>query len=133
MEEDFIALVLADARITTEVSNRVTFLALPQPAVLPAITLTRISRVDDMAFSGLTGLAMTRMQADGWAATYAGAVRIGRALQAALTGFSGTRGGTEFCGIFAAGLRDSFEESGAAASSRLYRVSLDFMIHHRSI
>jgi hypothetical protein len=99
----------------------------PQGSALPAVVLSRISEFRLRSLDGVARLAETRVQADVWAETTMGAGAVADAVSAALSGFMGVRGGTRFHAIFPDGVRDDLDPDDLGA---LYRVVLDFLVHH---
>ena len=128
MEKDLRALILADPAVAA-LSPRVAWGERPQAGALPAVVLTRVSGVPTYDMDGATGHAETRVQADVWSATYASGDVTAKALEALLSGYRGTYGGTVFHGVFSEGVND-LREAGANDADRFFRVSLDFIIHH---
>lgn len=72
-------MVLNQPGLATLIGARLYPQSLPQGALMPAVTLTRISRVSDPGQSG-TGLPVTRWQFDCWADTQADADALADAL-----------------------------------------------------
>lgn len=114
------------------VAPRVAWGERPQAGSLPAIVLTRVSDTPKYVMDGTVTLSETRVQADCWALTYAGADAVAKAITAALSGFAGTVGATRFHGVFSEGARD-LREAGTDDAARYFRVSIDFIIHHSEI
>ncbi|MBK8772800.1 MAG: hypothetical protein IPM06_20550 [Rhizobiales bacterium] len=91
--------------------------------------LRRISGVRDYKLSGATGLVESRVQVDCYGSTYASAKAVARAVEAVLSGYSGTQGATTFDGIFLIAERDLIDDDESPAD--LHGVSLDFMVWHK--
>lgn len=127
MQEDLIALVLADAAVTAAVGAKVWWVRRPQGQVAPLAIMTMVSNVPAIAMAGETNWTDSRVQIDCYATTYAGARAVARAVSALLGGYSGTEGTTEFQGIFRISDRDLFE-AGDTDRDRLYRVMLEFRV-----
>lgn len=109
---------------------RVVWNTRPQGSALPAVVLTTISEVTSYAYSGPVDLISTRVQADIYAGTYAEAVSTDRQLVAAVNGYRGTVGSTDFAGIF---LESRFDETDtpAAGATPIHRISRDLMVKHK--
>lgn len=75
--------VLNQPGVTALIGARLFPQTLPQGAAMPAVTLTRISRVGDQGQTG-PGLPVTRWQFDCWGATQAEADAVAEALIGAL-------------------------------------------------
>lgn len=129
MEESLIALLLAVSGVTTVVGERVHWNRIEAPAVAPYVILRTISGTRDYAMDGATGLVESRVQVDCYGSTYASAKTAARAIEAALSGYRGTQGGTEFGGVFLTAERDLVDEDESPAD--LHGVSLDFTIWHK--
>jgi hypothetical protein len=115
--------------ISNLVSTRMHPLRLPDTAALPAITYTQISAPVTSANGEASSNALTsaRYQFDGWAATYSGAVALGKAIFDALHGYQGTiTSGSDTFKIQACLRVDKRSENDAETG--LYWVSQDFMI-----
>ncbi len=126
MEEEFRALLLADADVVSQVAARVNFGAHPQGDPLPAIVLNTISDREHMSMNSATGLSQGRVQVDCYAHSYGEAKRISRAAKAVLHGY---RGGGFFL-IRHDASRDG-RSGGANEVDRPYRSSLDFLTSWR--
>lgn len=125
MEETIVALLLNDSAVSLIAGQRVNWSERGQGAALPAVVLHRISGVRDYHMEGASGLVQSRVQADCWASTYKDAVRLSRAVRAALSGYRA--GDTQ--GAFIDAERQSVEKE-ADGAQRFFRVSLDFKIWH---
>lgn len=124
MEENLTSLLLANSALTALIGQRLTWNTRQQGAAVPAVILTVVSNIPDYTHDGET-IGTHRVQIDCWAKTFSSAVAVGRAVDAALSGYKGG----SFQGIFKDAERQSFE-TGAEAAERFYRVSLDYMIWH---
>lgn len=132
MEEDLRALLAADPGVAALVGPRITWGHLPQGAGWPAVALYLVSRVPEYTLRGPAASVPHRVQIDCVAAgadsgaAFAAAVAVGRAVEAAL---SGRRAG----GIEGAFLDGSRQDSapGPTEGSRVFRVSLDFIVNHK--
>ena len=121
MEEDFRALLIADAGVSALVSGRVNFGEHPQGAPFPAIVLTTVSDTEDMHMNGAGGLSQGRVQVDCYAETYGAAKLLSRAVVSVLHFHKDDN----FFLINHLSSRDS-RESGSNEPYRLYRTSVDF-------
>ena len=97
----------------------------PQAAARPFIVLNRISGTRDYTMQGPSGYVQSRVQVDVYAETYTSAKATARQAIAAL---SGVRTGSVL-GVFLDAERDLTSED-AGTVKHLFRVSLDFNIHH---
>lgn len=125
MEAALIAKLLASAGVTALVSTRINWLRRPQGEALPAIVLHRIDGTPDVHHGGASGLVVSRVQVDIWAASYGSAKAIARAVETAIAAQTFTQGAVRFDVILIADERDStFDEL-----TPLFRTSLDLMVH----
>lgn len=99
----------------------------PQGAAWPGIVLTVVGQSDGLTQKGPDGLWVGRVQVDAYAASYAGAKAISRALIGALNGYSG--GGFDLISLIAA---TDGRESGESDATRPYRVRMDYRTVWRS-
>jgi hypothetical protein len=128
MEAALIAKLLATAGITALVSTRINWSRRPQGAALPAIVLHRIDGTPDVHHAGASGLVVSRVQVDCWAASYGSAKAVARAVETAITAQTFTQGATRFDVI----LIDSERDDSTDETTPLFRTSLDLMVHHAS-
>ncbi len=126
MEADLITRLLATVGVTALVSTRINWSRRPQGAALPAIVLHRVSGTPDVHHGGASGLVVSRVQVDCWAASYGSAKAIARAVQTAITAQSFTQGATRFDVI----LVDSERDDSTDETTPLFRTTLDLMVHH---
>lgn len=124
-----IGLLLSSAALAAIVSKRIYWVRAEQGATPPRIVLHRISGNRDMHMGGPSGLVESRVQFDCYGTSYLSAKGVARAVEALLSGYSGTAGGTTFDGCFLVAERDQFEDTETA--DKLSRVSLDFIIWHK--
>jgi hypothetical protein len=127
MEEEFRALLLADADIVALCAGRVGFGERTQGQPLPALVLNVVGGAETMTLQGPNGLLSSRMQVDCYAASYAAAKVLSRVV---LTVLNGHRGGG-FRLIESVAIRDG-REGGSNEADRPFRVSLDFLTHWRA-
>ena len=121
MEEDFLALLRADATVTGLAGSRINFGEHPQGQPHPAIVLTTVSSETDMHMNGSGGLETSRVQVDCYAYTYSEAKLLSRAVVDLLH----FHRDSNFFLINQLSTRDS-RETGSNEAERLYRTSLDF-------
>ena len=130
MEEALVAYMLASTSLATLVGTRINWTRSPQGSTSPRIVLYRISGLRDMSLNnGPTGYVSSRVQCDCIGTSYSSAKAVARALEARLSGYSGTTGGVRFEGVFLIGERDDYLE--ADTPDKLFRTSLDFNIWHK--
>jgi hypothetical protein len=127
MEEALRTRLLAIAGLTALIAGRVYWVNRPQGSVLPAIVLHRVSGQPDMHLIGPSGLTESRVQADCYGATYAACVSVARALEAAVSGYSGTVSGIKFQSITIDSIRSDYE---GAEPDEIYSTGLDLLIWH---
>jgi hypothetical protein len=127
MEEALRSALLANVGLAALTSTRIYWVNRPQGTALPAVVLHRISGQPDMHMTGPSGLTESRVQADCYGATYAASVGLARALEAALSGYSGTISGIKFSSITIDGIRSDYE---GAEPDEIYSTSLDLMAWH---
>lgn len=129
MEEALRTLLLASAGLTALVGQRVHWVRSPQGTASPRVVLYVISGLRDMHMQGPSGLIASRVQIDCIGASYGSAKAVARAVEARLSGYSGSASGVVFQGCFLIGERDDFED--ADTPDKLFRTSLDFNIWHK--
>lgn len=117
--------LLTVAPYTTIVGQRIHPDALPDPKVLPATVVTRVSRVRDSAHDGPLGFIWGRWQFDTWAETRAQAEAGARELTRALLGFAGQMGAYQVVVP-----RQSNDMMLFETETNLYRVMSEFIIWH---
>lgn len=98
----------------------------PQKTQPPYVVMNRITGLRDYHMLGASGLVTSRVQIDCYARTYSEAKTVARSASAILSGYRG--GGVH--GIFLDNERD-LPASDSGEVNHLFRVSLDFMIHHQ--
>ena len=127
MEEQLASYLLASTALAALVGTRINWVRSPQGTISPRIVLYRISGVRDMTLnSGPTGFVASRVQCDCIGTSYSSAKSVARAVEARLSGYSGTRGTVRFEGAFLVGERDDFFDT--ETPDKLFRTSLDFNI-----
>jgi len=127
MEEEFRAILAGSAGVSALVSGRIRPVRAGQQDALPFVVYQTVSGVPDYTSQGASGYVQTRVQVDCYGETYTSAKTVARSVVAALSGY---RGGA-IHGVFANGDRDlPAEDSGTVKN--LFRVSLDFLVHHSS-
>lgn len=90
MEEALRAKLLATAALTTLVANRIDWGMPPQGATGEQLALHLISDIPEMKLSGPSGWSDARVQCDCWGSTHSKAMKVGRALSAAVIGLRET-------------------------------------------
>lgn len=129
MEEALRAILASDAGVAALVSSRVYWGLAPQSVTGDFLALYVVSGNRDYHMGGASGLRETRVQVDCWASSYGAAKTIARAVESAISGFSGSQSGKAFRGAFINSERDDNESDTADTASR-YRTSLDLIIWH---
>lgn len=127
MEEALTALLLADATVTslTGTGDRLTWDVIPQGKTGAAAVMYLISGIPDYHTAGPSGLVESRVQINCRASTKADALALARAIEAALSGYSGTVGGIKFNPILKLGSRSRFDKTD---SERFYLASADYQV-----
>lgn len=127
MEEALTALLLADATVSslTGSGNRLTWDVISQGQSGAAAVMYLISGIPDYHTAGPSGLVESRVQIDCRATKKADAVALARAIEAVLSGYSGTVAGIKFNPIFKISDRSRFEKTDAEA---FYLASADYQV-----
>jgi hypothetical protein len=128
MEELLRTLLAGSTALTTLIGERLQWGFREQATALPAVTLTKISGGPLYSDEGEVGLDETRVQIDCWAASFTSATAVARAVREQLSGYFDAN----FRYISLDVQRD-MREGGANQEEYEYRVSMDFIILHRSI
>lgn len=129
MEEALRECLLAATAVSALVGKSVHWVQSPQGTPSPRIVLYRISGIRNMRMDGPTGLVASRVQIDCLGRSYESAKTVARAVEARLSGYSGTFSGVVFQGCFLIAERDDHED--AETPDKLFRTSLDFNIWHK--
>lgn len=129
MEEALLAYMIAGTSLATAVGSRINWVRSPQGSLSPRIVLYRIAGLRDMSLRGPTGYVSSRVQADCIGTSYASAKTVARALEARISGYSGTTGGVRFEGVFLVAERDDFFDTDTP--DKVFRTSLDFNLWHK--
>lgn len=129
MEEAFLNYLLAGSSLAALVGGRINWVRSPQGAASPRIVLYRIAGLRDMSLRGPTGFVSSRVQCDCISTSYSSAKATARAVEARVSGYSGTTGGVRFEGVFLVAERDDFFD--ADTPDKLFRTSLDFNVWHK--
>lgn len=110
-------------------AGRVYPVVLKQDTELPAETYQVITSVREHAMGADPGHVHARVQIDIYDRTYAGTASGGRHVRDALSRYNGTATGVVVQDVFVDNERDSFVENLEDADRRVWRRTLDFMIH----
>jgi hypothetical protein len=127
MEEALTAILLADARLSQVVGNRVHWDVAPQGAVRPYVILQVVSSSADTTASGRSGMETARVQIDAYGEQKFAVTRIVRFAFEALERARGPRGEVTIQGVFFDSARD-LPASGASGAPQLFRRSTDINI-----
>jgi hypothetical protein len=131
MEQDFVALLLADAGISALVGTKINWGIAEQGDSPPYIVLNIVSDPPDYTFEGQDDLKTTRVQIDSRALTYLAMWSLKEAVRTKLSGFKGTQGSTQFQGIFIDADTDEYEFD--ETPNKLFRRRIDVMILSRGV
>lgn len=123
MKVGFRNLLLGDPQIAALATGGVDWKASAPGAEGGRIVLHQIGGAQGHVQKGPDGLEQARVQVDCLDETYGGADALA---QAVIKGLDGYRAGP-FKGIFRVATRDARESDGL----RSYRISVDFVVHHR--
>ncbi|ACM39176.1 MULTISPECIES: tail completion protein gp17 [Rhizobium/Agrobacterium group] len=129
MEEAVTAFLLADAKLSSLISSRVHWGRLPQTETRPYLILTLASATVDMAQSGRTGWAQSRLQLDGYAESASASKAISMAAFEVLEKARHRQAGVKIHSAIIDTIRDYLPVSTAGAAL-LYRNSIDLFIWH---
>lgn len=129
MEEQLRALIAGDSGVVDLVGKSVHWRLSPQSAAVPFVNLSMISGERDYHMTGPSGLVSSRVQVDCWADRYSAAKAIARAVESAVSGFSGPMGTIIFDSIMIDADRDDDFPATGDTGTR-FRVSLDLNIWH---
>ena len=128
LENALFAYLSTDLGVSTLVDTRIYPAKIPEPGIFPAIAWNRIStrRIDtyDAFDNDYEAFSFTRVQFDAWAKSYDGAVAVGEALLAALSGYGGVMSGE----LITAHAVNEFDDHDSA--TKLFRRSLDVMLSY---
>lgn len=134
MEADFLDL-LADENsisslVTTGSTTRIAWNIIGQSWADPNVVIYKVAGgVPGYTMEGSDGLVSTVVQINVRATTYASMIALRDAITALLSGYTGTKGDTEFLGIFHRSERQAAEKPGSV----LYQTcQLDFDIWSRA-
>ena len=129
MQSDFRTILTGDAAVTALVSTRIYWGELPQGKAKPAIRLQLVSEVNEHTVAGTVDMETSIVQVDVVAKTLADAIAASDAAKAALDGYSGTTGSTDFKGVFKLSERQDFSKP-SNGKGKLHRVSSDYRVFH---
>jgi hypothetical protein len=129
MEEQLRSLIAADEGVAELVSMAVHWRLAPQSASVPFVNLSVISGERDYHMTGPSGLVNSRVQVDCWSDKYSTAKALARAVETAVSGFSGAMGSITFNSIMIDAERDDDFPATGDTGTR-FRVSLDLNIWH---
>lgn len=132
MQEALRSYLIGIDAITQLIGTRISWSERPRRQPLPAIVLQVIDNIPDYVYSGPSGIAQARVQADCWAKTYREAVALSEAFASAVSGFRGTVADTIFYGIFIESTRDLPDDS-VPPEELLHRISIDLQVWHSEI
>lgn len=125
MEEALRALLLTNTDLTNIVATNLAWDVMGQGKGKPGVVMYLIAGLPDYHMAGPSGLVESRVQIDCRAATWTDAKAAARAIEATLSGYSGTIGTIKFGGIFKGGARSEFENTGP---DKFYLASADYQI-----
>lgn len=125
VEAAFRTFVLSDSAVATLVDNRMFPVPMPEQVALPAISFFLVSGQRPKVLSGSSGKAISRVQVDCWAETYAGAKDLAAAVESKIDGAQGAWSGVNVGECEVVNVQDIYEDE-----SNLHRVTLDVMIIH---
>lgn len=122
-------LLTSDATVSGIVSARVYPIALPQDAMLPAISYSRVSTFDkSLTHSGTNKAARTVLQISCWARSALAAKNLANAVKAVLHGYSGETSGETIFSSQVVNEVDLFDPEVG-----IYQIPVDVTVHHRDL
>lgn len=110
--------------------DRVYPVILPQDAALPAFTYQVITAPREHAMSVDEGTVHARVQVDVYDTTYLGTASGGKHARDALNRFRGTATGITVHEILLDNERDAFEDKLEGSERRVWRRSMDYLVHY---
>ena len=131
IEEALYSYLKSYAGLSALVGARIYPLILPQPATLPAITYTKISRVGERVLSGPNPNTISaRFQLSCWAYSYGTAKSVANQAKLALQDYTGTMGGAG--GVEVLDANSVNEQDFYETDTGIYHVPIDILILHMS-
>ena len=128
MEEALIRILTESAELTAIVpASNIEWGDVSQTTEFPYIILKLISHIRDYHMSGASAYSVSRVQIDIYARTYLQSKTAARAVSDAVSGYKFT----PFQGLFIDSERD-LTDLDVSGANRLYRVSVDVIVHHSS-
>ena len=112
-------------------SQRIYPARLPQDPQLPAMTYQVISAPREHAMGSDPGHVHARVQVDIYDKTYLGTVSGGKWVREALSRWGGTASGVIVFQSFLDNEIDAYEQTLEGADRRVWRRTLDFIIHYQ--
>ena len=126
MEEQFLASLLADARVFALAGDNVSWSWPDQGAPLPRITLTKTDGPrDPLLAGGVSGFVDGHVQADCWGATQLAAKQLARALVACVVGLNVDLTNGIIQGAF---VDHEHDESEGEKPDRIFRTRLSLRV-----
>ena len=129
MEKALRAYLIADATLSGLIDTRLAWGVNDQGAIMPRVTLQKISGAPEYSDEGEAQLGQARVQVDCFAATYAGAIAIARAIRERVSGENFTQDDVTF-DVFIDAERDDFEPG--EGGREIYRYSMDLIVWHNA-
>ena len=125
MEEDFRALIMADAGVAA-IGPSVVFGERPQGSGYPAIVCHTIGRIYPLTLASHDGVQDCTIQCDCMDVKHLDALGLSRALVAAVAGHVGTYGTTRFQAVLAESSNDFSGQPGT--TDQVHRVIVEFRV-----
>lgn len=113
LEESLFLALAVDAAVNAIAGQRVYPNRLPQKVTYPCVMYFRVSTVRDYHQAGSDGVPQARFQINSYAAKYADAKALAKAVLEVLDGFSGTLGdlqGANVLGVFSEDEMDDYDD-----------------------
>ena len=134
LESGLVTYLGARAGLTAIIDTRIFPQLVPQGANnYPAVTFQTISESNTHSLSGVSGLAMSRLQITCWGRTVLDALRVRDAVVDALDGYRGLMGSTTVQSCLKLDERDMPATANASpelAAARVYGRGIDFMFSY---
>lgn len=128
VETVLVSILNANENVAALIAGRIFPNAIPQKEIMPAIVYQQISGRLDYANDGATGLSSPRVQLVCWDDTYAGAKTLAKAVESALSGYTGIVDDIQIQGIFKIDEGDMPELNNSEEGLRRYGIRQDYEI-----
>ncbi len=128
VEAALYTILTGDATVTTQTSNRIYPVYLPQNCILPALTYYRVSTIREEAMHTDPGIATARFQVSAWATSALTAGTIADIVRTALHRHIGSH-----AGVVITDLAIENEITTYDPDTEEHQVAMDFLVQHQEI